>query len=392
MMELEWDPEVESPATIAVIGAGPVGLEVAIYARFLGYFVTIFEERRVAHRMLDWHNRPLSVSVQDCTTSLGHAAIKAQFPDYERRPPDHVFTGKSFAEEYLVPLAKNDLLFDDIHFLSPVADVSRLQTYVCDAIHPQERCNDEFRIFVEGRHRGNWISRADVVIDCRGMFQQSCGLGPGGGQAMGEIGLRDTFLKHTPLDRKFEAKSIVGKRTCLIGQSKRAAQFATEFASQFANHPDTRLTWLIRSTRTQDSDDFANALQAIRSNQPSNMIILESLGVDQIQQEPNAHYVLRLMRDDDSVMELQCDVIASFQSGRTKPISTELNLSPWNDPDMPSFITREPGYYQMRAGSLEDGAGSGLTVAHDQIRQLFALISGRADLDLYRIVEAPTND
>jgi hypothetical protein len=122
------------------------------------------------------------------------------------------------------------------------------------------------------------------------------------------------------------------------------------------------------------------------------MIILESLGVDQIQQEPNAHYVLRLMRDDDSVMELQCDVIASFQSGRTKPISTELNLSPWNDPDMPSFITREPGYYQVRAGSLEDGAGSGLTVAHNQIRQLFALISGRADLDLYRIVEAPTND
>ena len=390
MMELEWDPEVESPATIAIIGGGPVGLEVAIYARFLGYFATIFEERRVAHRMLDWHNRPLSVPVSECTTPLGHAAIKAQFPEYQRRPPDHFFTGKSFAEEYLVPLAKNDLLFDDLHFLSPVADVSRLHTYLCDATHPQERCNDEFRIFVEGRHRGNWISRADVVVDCRGMFQQSCGIGPGGGQAMGEVALRETFLNYTPLDRKFESKSIGGKRTCLIGQSARAVQFATEFASQFANQSETRLTWLIRSTRTQDSDDFTNALNTIRSNQPLNLIILESLGVDQIQREPDSPYTLRMMRDDDSVMELQCDVIASFPSGRTKPLSTELNLSPWNNHTIPEFVTREPGFYQLRAGSLEEGAGTGLAAAHDQIRSLFALMAGREDLDLYRIVESQT--
>ncbi len=27
-----WDPEVESPATIAVIGGGPTGIEAALYA------------------------------------------------------------------------------------------------------------------------------------------------------------------------------------------------------------------------------------------------------------------------------------------------------------------------------------------------------------------------
>ena len=155
-MELEWDPEVEAPATIAIIGAGPVGIEAAIYARFLGYFVSIFEQGRVAHRMLDWHNRPLDVTVQDCTTSLGHAAIAAQNPDYVRKKPDERFTGMTYAEEYLLPLAKTDLLFDDIHFLSPVADVSRYRTLVSDKIELQERCNDEFRILVEGRHRGPW--------------------------------------------------------------------------------------------------------------------------------------------------------------------------------------------------------------------------------------------
>lgn len=207
---------------------------------------------------------------------------------------------------------------------------------------------------------------------------------------MGEVALRETFLNYTPLDRKFESKSIGGKRTCLIGQSARAVQFATEFASQFANQSETRLTWLIRSTRTQDSDDFTNALNTIRSNQPLNLIILESLGVDQIQREPDSPYTLRMMRDDDSVMELQCDVIASFPSGRTKPLSTELNLSPWNNHTVPEFVTGEPGFYQLRAGSLEEGAGTGLAAAHDQIRSLFALMAGREDLDLYRIVESQT--
>ena len=146
MKTLQWDPEVEAPATIAVIGAGPVGIEAAIYARFLGYFVSIFEERRVAHRMLDWHNRPLDVTVAQCTTPMGHAAIAAQYPEYVAPAADHVYTGRSYAEEYLLPLAKTDLLFDDIHFLSPVADVSRYRTHVTDDLDPQERCNDEFRI------------------------------------------------------------------------------------------------------------------------------------------------------------------------------------------------------------------------------------------------------
>ena len=77
MIELPWDPEVESPATIAVIGGGPVGIETALYARFLGYFVSIFESRRVGHRMLDWHHRKLAINVAECTTPLGIAAIKA---------------------------------------------------------------------------------------------------------------------------------------------------------------------------------------------------------------------------------------------------------------------------------------------------------------------------
>ncbi len=47
-----WDPEVESPASIAVIGAGSVGIEAALYARFLGYNVDIYDTGRRPERRL----------------------------------------------------------------------------------------------------------------------------------------------------------------------------------------------------------------------------------------------------------------------------------------------------------------------------------------------------
>jgi len=387
MIELEWDPEVETPATIAIIGGGPVGLEAAIYGRFLGYFVSIFEQRRVAHRLLDWHDRSLAVTVGECTTSMGHAAIAAQNPEYVRRPADEVYTGRSYAEEYLLPLAKTDLLFDDIHFLSPVADVSRCGTFVTDDIERQERCNDEFRILVEGRHRGAWVSRADIVIDCRGSVQKQSGMGPGGGLAIGEAALRDSFLLHTPLDRKFEAKSVVGKHVCLVGQSVRAAQFATEYLNQFGQEANSRLTWVVRPDRRHDSQSVADALASMREVTNCNIVIIECLGVEQIQRNEAGCYQLRFLREDDSTVEMTCDAVISLAMGRRAELSSELIAGkPVDALDGCSFLTNEPGLYVLRGGSVEDGAGVGLSAAFGNIRELFAMLAGRQDLDLYDII------
>jgi hypothetical protein len=41
----------------------------------------------------------------------------------------------------------------------------------------------------------------------------------------------------------------------------------------------------------------------------------------------------------------------------------------------------------LRADPIEQGAGAGLPQAFDQIRQVFGIIGGRLDLDLYRIVQ-----
>ncbi|MEQ1828876.1 MAG: hypothetical protein ABL921_23130 [Pirellula sp.] len=387
MMELDWDPEVDAPATIAILGGGPVGIEAAIYARFLGYFVSIFEAGRVAHRMLDWHDRTLAVPVRECTTSLGHAAILAQNPDYVRRSPDGFYTGRTYANEYLLPLAKTDLLFDDIHFLSPVSDVSRMQSFATDQKTLQERCNDEFRIVVEGRHRGTWISRADVVLDCRGSHQRLAGMGPGGGAAIGEHELQGSFLRFTPLDRKFEPQSVRGKRTCLVGNSYRAAQFANEFAQMFAGNEDTQLIWVVRPDSGQFIDSVATTLRSLRFDPPINVILQEALGVEQIKREAEAVYSLSLLQGDDTVVSIQCDAVCALTEGRAKSVSLELDEHPLCDGGTASFVTKEPGFYVLRAAGIEQGAGAGLADAFCRIRELFALMAGRQDLDLYKIIE-----
>ena len=49
-------------------------------------------------------------------------------------------------------------------------------------------------------------------------------------------------------------------------------------------------------------------------------------------------------------------------------------------------MTNEPGYYVLRAGDIEAGAGVGLIDAFRSIKELFAMLAGRQDLNLYDII------
>lgn len=394
-LSLPWDPEMESPASILVLGGGPVGIEAAIYARFLGYFVSIFESRRVAHRMLDWNQRSLARPVGEVTTSLGHAAIAAQNPEYQRPDPHRIFTGKEYAEEYLVPLAKTDLLFDDIHFLSPVEDISRIRTFRDQPIHPQERCNDEFRLLVQGKHRGPWIARGDCVLDCRGEAIEARGMGPGGGRAVGERECQALFLEHAPGDRKFESKWLEGKHLTLVGESAMACQCVDDFIVQFPADSGARLTWIVRSMGEHAPARCQATRERLQVANVRNIVCMETLGVESVAAREEGGFHWKVLKEDDSTVEFDSDLAMRRTGFRYRSIGPELaeSSAAWSgfqdhqDVSAPSFVTREPGYYVLRGGSLEEGAGAGLPDAFQQIREVFALIGGREDLDLYAIME-----
>ena len=59
---------------LAILGAGPVGLEAALYARKLDFAVTVYERGRVGEYLLRWGHVRLFTPFGMNTTPLGRAA------------------------------------------------------------------------------------------------------------------------------------------------------------------------------------------------------------------------------------------------------------------------------------------------------------------------------
>ena len=147
---------VDTPAKIAVLGAGPIGLEAALYARFLGYDVDLFDRGRVAENVLRWgHVRMFSPFAMNCTP-LGLAALQAQDPSYEPPGEGDLLTGREYATRYLLPLSRTDLLADHLQLHTTVLSVSHEDLLKGELVGDPERADFDFRILsldADGREK-----------------------------------------------------------------------------------------------------------------------------------------------------------------------------------------------------------------------------------------------
>ncbi len=75
---------IDTPATVAVLGAGPIGIEAALYARYLGYDVVILEQQAVAAHVRHRGNEPLTSPFAQLSTPLGLAALHPRIPATKR--------------------------------------------------------------------------------------------------------------------------------------------------------------------------------------------------------------------------------------------------------------------------------------------------------------------
>src|SRR4051794_33686398 len=84
--------KTEAPR-LAVLGAGPIGLEAALYARKLDLSVTIFERSRIGEYLHRWGHVRLFSPFGMNTTALGRAAIRAEFARHELPSEGDCITG-----------------------------------------------------------------------------------------------------------------------------------------------------------------------------------------------------------------------------------------------------------------------------------------------------------
>ena len=112
---METSPEVtddaatlDPPGSIAVVGAGPLGIEAALYGRFLGYDVTLFEAFGVAHSISDRRDEAIEVMPDRCLSPLAKSALQAQAGDAE--PKALPVTIGQWIDQVWLPLTQTDLL------------------------------------------------------------------------------------------------------------------------------------------------------------------------------------------------------------------------------------------------------------------------------------------
>lgn len=155
---------IDTPATLGIIGAGPAGLEAALYARFLGYDVLLFESGEVAERV---QGNEFIGLFGDLSSTLGRAAIAAQDPNHQMPRLTDSLDCKQWRERYWLPLAECDLVSDSIRQGMKVTRIAK-EHLEKDEVLGFDRAAYDFVLELADTKNGTTQLTVDAVIDASG--------------------------------------------------------------------------------------------------------------------------------------------------------------------------------------------------------------------------------
>src|SRR5947209_9148574 len=98
------------PLRVAVLGAGPVGIEAALYAKACGLTVAVYERGQVGEHLLRWGHVRLFTPFGMNATPLGLQTLLREKPARDIPAEADILPGRQFRDAYLVPLAESEPL------------------------------------------------------------------------------------------------------------------------------------------------------------------------------------------------------------------------------------------------------------------------------------------
>ena len=248
----------ESRPHIAILGAGPTGLEAALAAADGGYPFTLYEAsdgvaadiRRWGHVRLftPW---PLNVSPR-MRRHLGLAGVEV--PDNDECPSGAELVAGLFAPVATLPHVASCLRTD-----TRVLEIGRERLVKSDEIGTGRRAEHRFRLLVASADGSERTATADVVLDCTGSYGNPNATGNGGIAAPGERELDGLIRRHIP-DFTAEAESWAGKTVLVVGAGHSAQTAVADLATLAEEHPGTRVLWALRRTASGFQPDARDPL------------------------------------------------------------------------------------------------------------------------------------
>lgn len=232
---------------LVIVGAGPIGLEAALRAAQDGYDVTVLDRGVVGTAVRSWGHVKLFTPFRMNSTSAGRLASNTKIALAD------IVSGAEFADGYLIPLARCDLLQGRVLEHHEVQAVSRADYGKSDRIGQPNRREARFRLLVN-TPAGQQVFEADMILDCTGFVSLHRHLGAGGIPCPGEHLLEDGDYRIPNLteagDRRF-----ANQNTLVAGSGYSAATTICAIARLAISSPGTKVTWVTRGHRNQPVAD-----------------------------------------------------------------------------------------------------------------------------------------
>lgn len=227
--------------TIAIIGAGPIGVEAAVLAEERGWKVKVFEATAIGGNVSLWGHVLFFSPWHLNRSSWGVERLQASGLPLE--DPKAFPTGQQFLEAYLRPLAST--LASPVREGAWVEAVGRRDALKGEHIGQPDRSSGPFLLHVIEDGKESY-EEADIVFDTSGVYGEPSNLGPGGIPALGESSAESFIERHIPDPLGADRDDYAGKRVLVVGAGHSAVTSLKNLYDLKAEEPGTQISWLIR--------------------------------------------------------------------------------------------------------------------------------------------------
>lgn len=236
----------EQKKTVAVIGAGPVGLAAAAHVLERGMKPIVLEAGpAIGHAARQWgHVRMFS----PWEYNIDRAAERLLVATGWNSPDPHQYpTAAELVERYLEPLATRTPLNDHIQTSSRVTAISRVGF---DKVKTNGRELAPFELRYQNG-AGPKMMRADAVVDASGSWSSPNTAGVNGLEAFGEAEMRELIAYAMPDVLGAARSRYAGKTVAVLGSGHSAVGTLIDLVRLKDEARETRVVWILRGEKPE---------------------------------------------------------------------------------------------------------------------------------------------
>ena len=229
--------------TVAIIGAGPVGLAAAAHVVERGLQPIVLEAGGSAGYAVRQWGHVQMFSPWEYNIDRAAARLLEQ-TGWNSPEPQQYPTGAELVERYLEPLATKTVLASHIRTSSRVTDISRVGF---DKLKSKGREAAPFEIRYQNG-QGPKSIRADAIIDASGTWHAPNPAGANGLRAVGEAQEAERIAYGMPDVLGKDRARYAGKTVAVLGAGHSAIGTLSDLAQLAKQSPETRPVWLLRGS------------------------------------------------------------------------------------------------------------------------------------------------